>query len=63
MTRQGDGASGGVMMMKVRGTRPRGRPKKTCRHIIEEDMCEWNLIEEDVYDRDTWIALIISQTH
>ena len=50
------------MEMEVPGTKPKGRPKETWMKNIAEDMCEWNPLEEDVYDRDRWRALIKSQT-
>ena len=51
MRRLGDGVLGEVMEMDAPGTKPRGRPKKTWMKNIEADVCEWNVLEEDVYDR------------
>ena len=59
-TRQGDGVLGEVMEMEVPGTKPRGRPKETWMNNIEEDMCDWNPLD-DVYDCVTWRAFIKSQ--
>ena len=60
--RQGEGVLGEVMQMEVPGTKPSGGPKETCMKNIEEDMCEWNSLE-DVYDCVTWRAFIKSQTN
>ena len=61
--RQGDGVLGEVMEMEIPETRPTGRLKKTLIKNIEKDMCELNLREEDVHDRERWRTLIKSQTH
>ena len=42
---QGDGVLGEVMEIEVPKTRLRSIPKKIWMKIIEEDMCEWNLME------------------
>ena len=43
-----------VFSMKWGGARPRGRPKKTWREIVENDSpaCKWN--REDAVDRNRW---------
>ena len=56
--RQVDGVLGEGMELVVAGTKPRGRPKQTLMKNIEEDKYEWNLVEEDAYDRARWRALI-----
>ena len=46
------------MEMEIPETRPTGRLRKTWIKNIEKDMCELNLREEEVYERDRWRALI-----
>jgi len=40
------------------GTRPRGRPKKTWRQIVEKDCRARGLTREDAMDRAKWRKLI-----
>jgi len=42
----------------VEGTRPRGRPKKTWRQIVEKDRRARGLNKEDAMDRARWRKLI-----
>jgi len=42
----------------VEGTRPRGRPKKTWRQIVEKDCRARGLNREDAVDRARWRELI-----
>ena len=39
---------------EVEGTRPRGRPKKTWREIVEKDCRACRLNTEDAMDRSRW---------
>jgi len=38
----------------MEGARPRGRPKKICREIVEKDSQARNLNREDVVDHKRW---------
>jgi hypothetical protein len=40
--------------MIVEGKRPRGRPRKTWRDTVEEDLKLWNINKEDAKDRTKW---------
>ena len=51
-----------AMEMEVAGRRPRGRPRKTWRETIEEDMRGLGLRRRDVYDRGKWRGLIARPT-
>jgi len=42
------------MEYKVEGDRPRGRPKKTWREIVEKDCQVRGLNKEDAMDRSRW---------
>jgi len=42
------------MEYEVEGTRPRGRPKKTWREIVEKDCIAHGLNKEDAMDRARW---------
>jgi len=42
------------MEFKVEGSRPRGRPKKTWRQIVEKDCRARGLNMEDAMDRSRW---------
>jgi len=42
------------MEYEVEGTRPRGRPKKTWREIVEKDCRTRGLYTEDGMDRSRW---------
>ena len=44
--------------MEVEGVRPRGRPRRTWRRCVEEDMRETNIREETVYNRREWERLL-----
>jgi len=39
---------------EVEGARPRGRPKKTCREIVEKDCQARKLNTEDAMDCTRW---------
>jgi len=43
-----------LMKYEVEGARPRGRPKKTWREIVEKDCKTRGLNREDVMDRSRW---------
>ena len=43
-----------VMEYEVEGARPRGRPKKTWREIVEKDCKVCGLNREDAMDRSRW---------
>ena len=43
---------------EVEGTRPRGRPKKTWREIVEKDCQAHALNREDARDRSRWVKQI-----
>jgi len=42
----------------VEGARPRGRPKKTWREIVQKDCQAPGLNREDVMDRSSWMKQI-----
>jgi len=44
---------------EVEGTRPRGRPKKTQREIVEKDCRARGLNREDAMDRSRWMKQIM----
>jgi len=44
------------MEYEVEGTRPRGRPKKTWRNIVEKDCQACKLSMEDAMDHNRWIT-------
>jgi len=46
------------MEYEVEGTRPRGRPKKTRREIVEKDCQACTLKREDAMDRNRWMKSI-----
>jgi len=46
------------MEYEVEGARPRGRPKKTRRKIVEKDCHVRGLNREDVMDRSRWMKQI-----
>jgi len=46
------------MEYEVEGTRPRGRPKKTWREIVEKDCQACKLNREDAMDRIKWMKQI-----
>ena len=43
---------------EVEGLRPRGRPKRTWREIVEKDCQARKLNKEDAMDRSKWRKLI-----
>ena len=49
-----------VYDLDIGGRRPVGRPKKTWRKVVEEDMRTLNITEETVEDRQRWKTLITS---
>ena len=46
------------MEYEVEGTRPRGRPKRTWREIVERDCQARGLNREDAMDRSRWMKQI-----
>ena len=46
------------MEYEVEGARPRGRPKKTWREILEKDCHARGLNREDAMDRIKWMKQI-----
>jgi len=46
------------MYGEVEGARPRGRPKKTWREIVEKDCQVHGLNREDAMDRRRWMKQI-----
>jgi len=46
------------MEYEVEGTRPRGRPNRTCREVVKEDCQAHKLNTEDAVDRSKWRKLI-----
>ena len=46
----------------VEGRRPPGRPRKSWRKTVEEDMRKVGAQEEDALDRDRWRGIIKRQT-
>jgi len=47
------------MKYEVDGPRPGGRPKMTCREVVEKDCQAHKLDKEDAMDRSRWKELII----
>jgi len=43
---------------EVEGSRPRGRPKRTWREVVQRDCEARNLNREDAVDRGRWKKLI-----
>ncbi len=43
---------------EVEGVRLRGRPRKTWKRCVEEDIRDMNIREETVYNRKEWERLI-----
>ena len=48
----------GEELYEVEGPRPRGRPKRTCREVVEKDCLARKLNKEDAMDRSKWRKLI-----
>jgi len=46
------------MECEVEGSRPRGRPKRTRKEVVQEDCQARNLNKEDAMDRGRWKKLI-----
>jgi len=46
------------MEYQVEGFRPRGRPKRMCRELVQKDCEARNLNREDAMDRSRWKPLI-----
>ena len=46
------------MEYEVEGCRPRGRPKRTWREVVQKDCQACNLNREDAMDRGRWKKLI-----
>jgi len=46
------------MEYDVEGSRPRGRPKRTWREVVQKDCQARNLNKEDAVDRGRWKKLI-----
>ncbi len=51
-----------ALNFEVEGRRPPGRPKKTWRKVVEEDMRMLNITEEMARDRQQWRRLMFRQT-
>ena len=46
------------MEYEAEGSRPRGRPKRTWREVVQKDCQACNLNREDAMDRGRWKKLI-----
>jgi len=46
------------MEYEVEGSRPRGRPKRTWKEVVQKDCQARNLYKEDAMDRGRWKKLI-----
>ena len=46
------------MEYEVEGSRPRGRPKRTWKEVVQKDCQVCNLNKEDAVDRGRWKKLI-----
>ena len=46
------------MEYEVEGSRPRGRPKRTWKEVVQKDCQVHNLNKEDAMDRGRWKKLI-----
>jgi len=46
------------MEYEVEGSRPRGRPTRTWKEVVQKDCQPRNLNEEDAMDRGRWKKLI-----
>jgi len=46
------------MQFEVEGPRPRGRPKRSWREVVEKDCQARKLNKEDAVDRSKWRRLI-----
>ena len=45
-----------TMCESVKGKRPRGRPRKEWKDNIKEDMCQFQVANEHVHNRQQWKA-------
>ena len=55
---QADGALDRAMSVEVDGRRPRGRPRKTWRKCVDEDLAMVDAHEDDALDRGGWRQII-----
>jgi len=46
------------MEYEIEGSRPRGRPKRTWKEVVQNDCQARNLNKEDAVDHDRWKKLI-----
>jgi len=46
------------MEYEVEGSRPRGRPKRTCREVVREDRQARKMNKEGAIDRYKWRKMI-----
>jgi len=46
------------MEYEVVGSRPRGKPRRTWREVVQKDFQECNLNREDAMDRGGWKKVI-----
>jgi len=46
------------MEYEVEGSRPRGRPKRTWKEVVQKDCQTHNLNKEDAMDRGRWKKLV-----
>ncbi len=51
-----------ALNFEVEGRRPPGRPKKTWRKVVEDDMRMLNITEEKAMDRQQWRRLLSRPT-
>ena len=51
-------ALGRVMSVVAPGRRPRGRPKKTWKQRVEDDLRKFGLNGESAEDREEWKAIV-----
>ena len=47
-----------IMEYEAEGSRPKGRPKRTWREVVQKDCQARNLNREDAMDRGRWNKLI-----
>ena len=58
MLRKEDGWVKKCIAYEVKGPRPRGRPKRTWREVVEKDCQTCKLNTEDAVDHSEWRKLI-----
>lgn len=51
-----------IINLEAPGRRPRGRPKKTWRKTLQEDLTRYGVSQEDTLDRDNWRAIVLRLT-